>query len=98
MPQIFAVTLTRGPMFKAALPLEEQADWRAHADFMNALHTEGFVHLGGPLKHTQDVLLIVRAEDASHIEAKLATDPWSKQDLLRIKQIVPWDIRLGAVE
>jgi len=97
MPQIFAVTRTRGPAFNAALPLEEQAEWRAHADFMNALHAEGFVVLGGPLEGTEDILLIVRGEDERHIEAKFATDPWSRKKLLGIKQIAPWNIRLGSV-
>ncbi|HTQ95364.1 MAG TPA: hypothetical protein VMH89_01085, partial [Candidatus Acidoferrum sp.] len=65
MPQIFAVTRTRGPAFDVSLPLEEQADWRAHAAYMNALHAEGFVLLGGPLEGTPDVLLIIRAKGGS---------------------------------
>jgi hypothetical protein len=64
---------------------------------MNALHSEGFVLLGGPLEGTSDVLLIVRSNDANEIYARFSGDPWSR-DLLRIKQIAPWTLRLGSLE
>lgn len=53
MPRLFAVMRSRGPAWNHSLPLDEQADWPRHADFMNALHAEGFVLLGGPLERTQ---------------------------------------------
>jgi hypothetical protein len=64
---------------------------------MNALHRDGFVLLGGPLDGTPDVLLIVRAGDADEITARLADDVWTRNGLLRIKHIVPWTLRLGAL-
>jgi len=97
MTQIFVVTRTRGPAFEISLPLEEQTDWTGHAAFMNALHAEGFVLLGGPLEGTPDVLLVIRGEDANQIQVRLSADPWTKKDLLHIKRIVPWTLRLGAV-
>jgi hypothetical protein len=97
MPRIFAVTRTQGPAFNPALPLEQQDDWRGHASFMNALHAEGFVLLGGPLEGTSDVLLIIRSKDAEEIRTRLAGDSWTRKDLLRIKQIVPWTLRLGSL-
>ncbi len=65
---------------------------------MNGLHTEGFVLLGGPLKGTPDVLLIIRAENAEEIRSRLAADSWSHNGLLRIMQIAPWTVRLGKIE
>lgn len=97
MPQIFAVTRTRGPTFNPSLSLEEQVDWTAHAAFMNALHAEDFVLLGGPLEGAPDALLIIRAKEAKEIQARLESDPWTGKDLLRIKHIVPWTVRLGSV-
>jgi hypothetical protein len=47
--QLFAVIRTRGLAWQVSCPLEGQADWAAHASFMNALANEGFVVLGGPL-------------------------------------------------
>ena len=95
MARIFAVTRTYGPAFDPALPLEQQEDWHGHADFMNGLHAEGFVILGGPLEGTPDVLLIVRSKDVDEIYGRFSRDSWTRKDLLRIKQIVPWTLRLG---
>jgi uncharacterized protein YciI len=97
MPRLFAVTRSRGPAWNAARPMEEQAEWPAHAVFMNALHRDGFVVLGGPLEGTPDVLLIARANDADEITARLSDDAWARNGLLRITQIVPWTLRLGAL-
>ena len=97
MPRLFAVTRSRGPAWKAERPMEEQDDWPAHAVFMNALHREGFVVLGGPLEGTADVLLIARASNADEIRARLADDSWTRNGLLRLERIVPWALRLGAL-
>jgi len=97
MPRLFAVMRSRGPAWNHSLPLEQQADWPSHAAFMNALHAEGFVLLGGPLEDTSDVLLIIRANDANEIHARLSADSWTSRDLLRIRQVLPWTLRLGAL-
>jgi uncharacterized protein YciI len=97
MLQLFAVTLSRGPAWNAARPMEEQDEWRAHAVFMNALHREGFILLGGPLEGTPDVLLIARAHDEDEIRSRLADDCWTRNGLLRIEQITPWALRLGTL-
>ena len=97
MPRLFAVTRSRGPAWKTERPMEEQDDWPSHAVFMNALHREGFVVLGGTLEGTPDVLLIARANDADEIRARLASDPWTRNGLLRHERIVPWTLRLGAL-
>ena len=64
---------------------------------MNGLLSEGFVLLGGPLEGTSDVLLIIRANDADAIRTRLAHDSWTSKDLLHVKQIVPWTVRLGSL-
>ena len=97
MPRLFAVMRSRGPAWNHSLPLEQQADRSSHAAFMNALHAEGFVLLGGPLEDTSDVLLIIRANDANEIHARLSADSWTSRDLLRIRQVLPWTLRLGAL-
>jgi hypothetical protein len=97
MRHVFAVIRTRGPKWNPALALEEQEDWRGHADFMNGLHAEGVVMLGGPLEGTPDVLLIVRAESDEEIERRLEGDSWTQKGLLIVKEIAPWNVRLGAL-
>jgi uncharacterized protein YciI len=93
---LFAVINTRGPAYKHGEPMEAQAAWRPHADFMNALVADGFVLLGGPLTEP-DVLLIVREESEDAIRARLASDPWHAKGLLTIKSISPWTLRLGKL-
>ena len=77
--------------------MERQADWRAHADFMNRLAAEGFALLVGPLEGTDDVLLIVRAHDAEEIRARLAEDCWVSDGHLVTKWIAPWTLRIGSL-
>jgi len=98
VPQLLAVIRTRGPAWQDGRPLESQADWAGHASFMNALAKEGFVILGGPLEGSPDVLLVVRAATADEARARLAADPWTRNDLLCISRITPWTLRLGSLE
>jgi len=47
MAKLFAVTRFTVPAWNDSLALEGQEDWRAHAEFMNNLHRQRFVLLGG---------------------------------------------------
>jgi len=97
MPQLFAVMRTRGPAWNDSVPMDEQIDWRRHADFMNDLLARDIALLAGPLAGTRDVLLVFRAEDEAEVEARLAEDCWSIQGLLQTLWIKPWWLRLGTV-
>ena len=77
--------------------MEGQADWAAHASFMNALAKEGFVILGGPLEGSADVLLIIRAKTLDEVRSRLAEDPWTRNELLHITRVAPWTLRLGSL-
>jgi uncharacterized protein YciI len=96
--QLFVVLRTRGPAWEASRHLEGQADWTAHASFMNALAKEGTVILGGPLEGTADVLLIMRAETPDEVRSRLAEDPWARNDLLRVTRVAAWTLRLGSLD
>ena len=98
MKTLFAVIRARGPAWDHSRPLEGQPEWPAHATFMNGLKSEGFVVLGGPLEGTSEVLLIVRAENEAEVRSRLAADPWSATDLLRVARTAPWTLRLGSLE
>ena len=95
--KLFAVIRTQGAAWQQSAPLESQRDWDAHKSFMNDLQREGFILLGGPLEETPDVLLIVRANTPDEIIERLAADPWTSQDLLRISRIMAWTVRLGSL-
>ena len=94
---LFAVIRTRGDAWRPSLSLERQPEWDGHAAFMNALHKDRFILLGGPLEGTSDVLLIARAESPEEITQRLAADPWTQLGLLRISRVMPWTLRLGSL-
>ncbi len=96
--KLFAVISKRGPNWDDAKPMDQQPDWRAHADFMNVLVDEGFVLMGGPLVGTREVLLIVRGESEPEVRARLAEDVWVVKGLLLQRQITPWWVRLSALD
>ena len=79
------------------MPLEAQDAWRAHADFMNVLHAEGIIVIGGPLEDGPDVLHVVHAESGADDCGPLADDPWERMGLLRTIRIAPWTLRLGTL-
>jgi hypothetical protein len=93
----FVVLRTRGPAWDESRPLEGQADWAAHAAFMDALFEEGFAALVGPLEGTRDAVLVLRASSESEIVERLAADPWTRSGLLVTRQISPWQIRVGTL-
>jgi uncharacterized protein YciI len=97
MERVFVVVRSRGPAWDDSKPLEGQAGWAAHAEFMDALFEERFAALVGPLEGTRDALLILRASSASEVGDRLAADPWTISGLLVTKQINPWQLRLGTV-
>jgi uncharacterized protein YciI len=96
MPQLFAVIRRHGAAWLPGRPLEEQPSWEGHAHFMDALYTEGFVVLAGPLGN-DDALIILRATSSAEIEQRLAPDPWTKLGLLVTARIDPWTLRLGSL-
>ena len=97
MQRLFLVTRCRGSRWDDSRPMEEQEEWRAHAEFMNALARDGFVVLGGPVDGTREVLLVVRASDEAQIQARLSGDPWRHNQLLCVSEIRAWTLRLGSI-
>ena len=98
MSKVYAVMRARGSRWKAGAAMDEQEDWKEHADFMDGMVEEGFVLLGGPLRGTEDVLLIVRASGEAEIRARFAEDVWTTKNLLRTKWVAEWWLRLGGLE
>lgn len=98
MTMLFAVTRMRGQAWDVSKSMEAQPEWSAHATFMNRLAADGFVVLGGPIGDEGDVLLIVNAPDENKIYSTLGCDPWSKLDLLPIRTIQRWTIRLQSLQ
>ena len=68
--KLFCVTRSRGSAWDAALAMEQQAEWPAHAAFMDGLERQGFVVVGGPLEDTPYLMLAVRAESLEDARAR----------------------------
>jgi uncharacterized protein YciI len=95
MAMFFIVLRRRGPLYDASRPMEEQADWPAHAAFMDGLVDSGFVILGGPLADEHRVVLAVESESEDAARATLALDPWHETHLV-VDSIDAWTIRLDG--
>jgi uncharacterized protein YciI len=93
----YAVLRERGENWNASLPMRQQQQWEQHAAFMDALAAEGFIILGGPLGDDErQFLIIMAAESAQAVEARLAEDPWTPLRMLRTASIERWQILLRA--
>jgi uncharacterized protein YciI len=95
----FTVIRERCAAWDWSVPMRRQAEWEAHAAFMDALADAGFIVAGGPLGGEDDakrVLHIVNAPDANAIETRLAEDPWTPMGLLKTASIEPWTVLLGG--
>jgi uncharacterized protein YciI len=94
MKRLFVVIRSHGPAWDRAKPLDAQANWHSHAEFMDALEAEGVLVMAGPLEGTDDAMLIMHAADEEDIRIRLSADPWG-EDTLRTSQIAPWTLRIG---
>src|SRR5512143_953091 len=92
----FLVTRAHGPAWRDGYTLEEQEGWQAHADFINALETEGVIVLGGPVEGTADALLVVWAENEESVHTLFGPDPWTTTGVLTTTAVHRWDVRIGA--
>lgn len=93
---VFAVTIGQGPTWDRGRARREQDRWTEHAAFMDALVDEGFIVLGGPIGDCEKVLLVVEAEFAGDVEARLRPDPWLIERTVEIDAIQPWTIWLDG--
>lgn len=97
----FVVIRERAGAWDWELPMRRQADWEAHAAFMDALADEGFIVAGGPLGGEDDaarVMHVIVARDPQAIETRLAADPWTPLGMLRTVSIEPWTVLLGKLD
>ncbi|HYB79644.1 MAG TPA: hypothetical protein VEG66_07810 [Thermoplasmata archaeon] len=97
---LFAIINEQGPSWDPARPMREQKGWAEHADFMNALMDEHVVALGGPLRRgpRHRALLILRAPNEEALRTRLAEDPWMHSGVLRMGELLPWELLMGELE
>jgi uncharacterized protein YciI len=96
----FAVIREAGPGWTERKATFEQPDVGSHAAFMNHLAQQGFVLFAGPLAGSEHgrirALLIVDADSEAEITSRLADDPWTAAERLKITSIESWNLVVGA--
>jgi uncharacterized protein YciI len=95
----FVLIRERGDAWDWSRPMRRQAEWDAHAAFMDALAIEGFILAGGPLGSEDEakrVMHIVSAPNAQAVDARMAEDPWTPMEMLKTVSIEPWTVLLGG--
>jgi uncharacterized protein YciI len=97
----FVLVRERGPAWDWSLPMRGQAEWEAHAAFMDALADRGVIVAGGPLGREDEaarVLHICELPDESAVEALVVVaDPWTQMRMLTTVSIDPWTVLLGGL-
>ena len=91
----FAVTLERCGEYDFSRGMREQADWDAHATFLDGLAAEGFIRLGGPLADGVHAFHVIEAASEQEVRARLAEDPWAGR-LLRVAEVQEWEVLLRS--
>jgi uncharacterized protein YciI len=91
----FLVKRAHGVAWDPTRLRREQRGWDEHAAFMDDLLDGGFVMLGGPVGEGDGdyALLVVEAESAAEVRARLAEDPWG-EEMLATESVEPWTIFL----
>ena len=96
---VFAVTTAKGANWDHARGNREQDFWDEHAAFMDGLVEQGVVIIGGPIGggDAEDVaLLAVEAQDEQAVRSVFAADPWTVNQVYRVKRAQPWTIWLDG--
>jgi hypothetical protein len=83
-----------GPEWDLKQPMDQQSNWREHADYMDKLVDAGVIVLGGPLDEVR-VVLAVEAGSEETVRGILARDPWSETHLV-VDTIDAWSLRLDG--
>ena len=98
MTKVFMVIRAPGLGFNHAKPLNMQTRWQEHRDFIIELEAKGLVRLAGPLLESNEVLIIVAADNEEQAASHLSEDPWTRNEVLRTTRIAEWDIKHGEIK
>lgn len=92
--ELYAVWRRRGGDWQEGEPIEAQAEWQEHAEYMMKGAAERFILMAGPIDDS-GALIVVRGESPEAVEARLAEDPWTKSGLLETERVARWQLRIG---
>jgi uncharacterized protein YciI len=93
---LFLVFRDHGPAWVTGRPTREQPGWEGHARFMDRLFDLGRVVLGGPYADDSRALVIVEASDAAAAREMFREDPWTRDGVLGVAEVVEWRVFLDS--
>ena len=92
----FLCTLIHGPSWKDASGIREQDGWSDHAAFMDRLVDEGLIVVRGPIGAGDHTAHLIEGADPRQIRARLAEDPWAKDNHLADGSLESWALWLDG--
>ena len=92
----FLCTLIHGPSWDDARGIREQDGWSDHAAFMDRLVDEGLIVVRGPIGAGDHTAHLIEGADPRQIRARLAEDPWAKDNHLAVGSLESWALWLDG--
>ena len=96
---VFAVTTAKGVNWDRAREIRGQSFWDEHAAFADRLVGSGVIIFGGPIDSENDediALLAVETADERTVRSIFDADPWTVNQIFRIKDIRVWTLWLDG--
>ena len=96
---VFAVTTAKGANWDRSRGIRQQPFWDEHAVFADRLVDSGVIIFGGPIDSENDediALLAVETSDKSTLRSIFDADPWTVNQIFRIKDIRLWTLWLDG--
>jgi uncharacterized protein len=86
----FIIFRKPGPAWIEGKGSRQQPGWDAHAQFMDELHENGWILVGGPFADYSRVLQIVRCASMAEAEHLFDEDPWTDMGILEQDGVHEW--------
>ena len=78
-----------GPAWESGPP-EDQPDWDAHAEFVDALVDRGTFVMGGPLSDNSGTMVLLEGVTADEARALIADDPFVRNGVFVVDEVADW--------
>jgi uncharacterized protein YciI len=85
------VIFRAGPTWESGPP-EDQPDWDAHADWVDALIEEGTFVMGGPFGDDSGSVSLLEGLTAAEAEKLVGTDPFVVNGVFELDSVRDWTV------
>jgi uncharacterized protein YciI len=81
-----ALRTRAGPKWKGGPP-EEQPDWEAHAEFIDALVDRGTIVMAGPFADSSGTLILLEGVTCERVREIFADDPFVRNGVFELDDV-----------